>query len=110
MSWGLDIVVTDTDGNEHWIEIVNGHTYNLTDMWAKAIPFLEVTRDFDEKVCGDILPDLKRGLLDIIDNPKDYIALNPSNGWGDFDGFFEIYIKMIQLVAKYPSGVLKWNG
>jgi hypothetical protein len=110
MSWGLDIVVLDQDNNEHWVEIIDSHTYNLTDMWDKAVPFLNVTKDFDGKICADILDDLKIGLMDIIDHRVDYIALNPSNGWGNFDIFFDAYMKLIQLVSKYPSGVLRWNG
>lgn len=110
MSWGLNIVAKDMDGNEHWINVIDSQTGNLRPMWTKAVSFLEVTRDFEGKVCGDILLDLKSGLMDILDHPSDYIALNPTNGWGDFDGFFETYVRLVQQAAKYPSGVLRWNG
>lgn len=110
MGWSMGIAIKDTDGNDQWVEVVESCTYNLTPMWSKAIPFLEVTRDFDGKICSDILADLKVGMMDIIDNPEDYIALNPDNGWGNFDCFFDAYVKLFQNVAKHPSGSLVWYG
>ena len=110
MSWTLYIQVPDKDGEVHWLTPIDGMTYNLTPMWAKAIPFLEVTRDFDNKKCSDILEDLKIGLNDILDNSDEYRKLNPDNGWGDFDGFFERYVHLIRDVAQNPEGVCVWSG
>jgi hypothetical protein len=95
MSFGLDIVTKDLDGNEHWIDVVDGHTYNLAPMWCKALPMIENTRDLDGKKCADILTALDAGLLDATKNARDYEALNPSNGWGDYAGFYQI---------------VRWNG
>lgn len=110
MSFGLDIVTRDIDGNEHWIEVVDGHTYNLAPMWRKALPFINSTRDLDGRKCGDILPELDSGLLDAVRNSAEYRELNPSNGWGDYEGFWEIFTKFVSLCHKYPSGVIRWNG
>ena len=110
MSFGLDIVTWDIDGNEHWIDVVDGHTYNLSPMWKKALPFLESTRDLDGKKCDDILVSLDIGLLDATKHASEYRKLNPSNGWGDYEGFYEIFTKFVRLCNQYQSGIVRWNG
>jgi hypothetical protein len=110
MSWSLWIKTTDEDGKPEYITAIDGCTYNLTPMWDKAVAFVDVTRDFDGKVCEDILEWLIRGLGDMIRNKSEYEALNPDNGWGDFDGFFRVYIDLVTLVAEHPKGVLEWSG
>lgn len=110
MSFGLDIVTTDIDGNEHWIDVVDGHTYNLSPMWRKALPFIESTSDLDGRQCAHILEALDVGLLDATKNAGEYTALNPANGWGDYEGFYEIFTKFVRLCNQYPSGVIRWNG
>jgi hypothetical protein len=111
MSFGLDIVTIDRDGNEHWVEVVCGHTYNLTPMWAEALPTLmESSRDLDGRKCADLLEALDAGLLDAVKNASKYRKLNPSNGWGDYEGFLEIFIKFVGLCNQYPSGIVRWNG
>ena len=110
MSWGLYIEVPDKDLHDPYVHIVSGCTYNLTPMWAKAIPFLQVTQDFDGLEARHVLPDLLVGMSDIIQNMDAYKALNPDNGWGDFDGFFTVYTSVLKTCAEYPGGILRWNG
>ena len=113
MSFGLDIVTLDQDGNEHWIEVVDGHTYNLSPMWRKALPRLLAegsTSALEGLRCRDILQDLEAGLLDAVRKADEYIELNPVNGWGDYDGFFEVFAKFVRLAWTYPSGIVRWNG
>jgi hypothetical protein len=110
MSWDLDIEVTDIDGNTHRFEVIDSQTYNLTPMWSKALAFLDVTRDFDEKFCSDISAALKVGLIDIMENWDEYRKLEPDNGWGDLDGFFRAYVELTRNCLKYPSGKLVWAG
>ena len=110
MSFGLDIVTKDIDGNEHWIEVVDGHTYNLAPMWCKALPFLDSSSDLDRRRCEDILDALDAGLLDATKNASAYRELNPANGWGDYEGFYRIFVRFVQLCNQHPSGIVRWNG
>jgi hypothetical protein len=79
-------------------------------MWRKAVPFLEVTRDFNGLEARHVLPDLLVGFADIMANMDAYKALNPVNGWGDFDGFYTVYTTLMKMCAEYPGGILRWNG
>jgi hypothetical protein len=110
MSFGLDIETKDVDGNAVWIDVVDGHTYNLAPMWRKALPMIESTRDLDGRKCADLLTALDAGLLDATKNASAYEALDPTNGWGDYEGFYRIFTKFVRLCNQYPSGVVRWNG
>lgn len=112
MSWGVDIEITHPDGYVTTIEVVDGHTYNLTPMWRKAInlPTFQSTRDMDGRTCADFAPALARGLLDAGSKSSEYRELDPPNGWGDYDGFLEILVRFTRLAYEHPTGVLRWNG
>jgi hypothetical protein len=110
MSFGLDIETKDVDGNAVWIDVVDGHTYNLAPMWRKALPMIESTRDLDGRKCADLLTALDAGLLDATKNASAYEALDPTNGWGDYEGFYRIFTKFVRLCNQYPASVVRWNG
>jgi hypothetical protein len=110
VSWNLYLVTKDEDGNEEWKDVISSMTTNLTPMWAKAIPFLEVSRDFDGKKCEDILLDLQIAVSDVHLNPESYKKLNPDNGWGDFRGFYLSLLDLFTMCRKHPSGRLAWSG
>ena len=109
MSFGLDI---ETPSSE-WIEVVDGHTYNLSPMWRKALPHVlgdGSTKELHGWACGALQPHLDKGLLDAVKNRREYESLSPENGWGDYAGFLSIYILFVQLCAEHPTGVVHWNG
>lgn len=109
MSFGLDI---ETDEAE-WVEVVDGHTYNLSPMWRKALPAIladKSTSELDGWSCAALLPHLDKGLLDAVRNRKEYERLNPDNGWGDYDGFLSIYMRFVQRCHENPTGIVRWNG
>ena len=39
-------------------------------------------------------------------NPSDYRALNPPNGWGDYEGFLAVLKSMMASVPEWPT---KWS-
>jgi hypothetical protein len=109
MSFDLDIETQDVDGNTVVHEVVCGHTYNLVPMWRMALRF-ESSSDLNGRICRELVPSLDQGLLHILNNEQDYLALNPENGWGDFEGFFEIFVRFARMCHRYPSGIVRWNG
>jgi hypothetical protein len=110
MSWGVDIEIDHEDGYKTTVEVVDGHTYNLTPMWRLAGIVGEGTRDLDGRNAGQMAPVLSAGLLDALRRKPDYEALTPDNGWGDYNGFIEILTRFTQLAWAHPTGTLRWNG
>lgn len=110
MSWGVDIDITHDDGYVTTIEVVDGHTYNLTPMWRKAGVVEGSTSDLGGLTTAEVAPCLLSALVDVWSNEADYRKLDPPNGWGDFDGFLEILTRLTRLCHAHPKGVLRWNG
>lgn len=110
MSWGVDIQVDHADGYVTWVEVVAGHTYNLTPMWRLAGVVDGGTRELDGRSCAEMKPVLASAVADAWSRPDAYRELDPPNGWGDFDGFLEILTRLARLCHEHPAGVLRWNG
>jgi len=106
MSWGIDIEKPNGDV----IEIVDGHTYNLTPMWKLAGVFYGGSRDLDGLRADALADAAARGLQRAVSNPGHFKALNPENGWGDYDGFIRILTRTAILCAENRDGMIRWNG
>jgi len=109
MSWGVDIEIDHEDGYTTTVEVVDGHTYNLSPMWRKAGIF-ESSSDLEGRNAGELAPVLAAGLLDAVRNRASYEELNPKNGWGDYEGFVRILTRFTELACAHPTGTIRWNG
>jgi hypothetical protein len=110
VSWGVDIEVDHGDGYTTTIEVVDGHTYNLTPMWRKAGVVENSTSELEGQVAGHLAPRLLDALSDAWKRESVYRELDPPNGWGDYDGFIEILTRLARLCHQHPTGTLRWNG
>lgn len=109
MSWGLDIEYEGRDRAD-WIEIFDGHTYNLCPMWRRAGMFEERSSELDG-IRADVLADrAARGLMRAVSQPAAFKALNPENGWGDYGGFIKILTRTAIVCAENREGIVRWNG
>lgn len=106
MSWGIDIELPSGEV----VEIVEGHTYNLTPMWRLAGVITDGSSDLDGARAGWLADVAARGLLRAVTRPAQFKALNPENGWGDFDGFVRILTRTAIICAEHREGVIRWNG
>lgn len=76
-------------------------TYNLRPMWeAAGVPFGE---GVEGKRVVEILPDLHRALRALLDEPERFRAMNPSNGWGSYDGLVEVVRSALEAAERYPN-------
>lgn len=106
MSWGIDI----EKPNGEVVEIVDGHTYNLSAMWRLAGVFEGSSHDL-HGLRADILADrAARGLQRAVSRPAEFKALNPGSGWGDYEGFIEILTRTAIVCAENRDGMVVWNG
>lgn len=110
MSWGVDIIIDHQDGYTTTVEVVDGHTYNLSPMWRRAGVFAKRSNELDGRNAGQLAPLLSAALLDAIRFAADYKALNPENGWGDYEGFIETLTRFAELAWANPTGTVRWNG
>lgn len=82
-------------------------TYNLADMYYKCIDKelgLEKLNGLSSK---EALPIVKRAIEDMIENKEEYEKLNPSNGWGSYDGLLRDLRNLKKSCEQIPDGVIE---
>jgi hypothetical protein len=93
MSW--DFYLVDDNGDEITGTWFN-YTYNVSGMFDAAVG--ETPSEWDGRKAGDLVPVCSKILADFADRPEFYRAMNPENGWGDFEGA-RTFIRNIQDVC-----------
>ncbi len=64
-------------------------TYNLSDMYHKAIDREKGFDLLNNMSCREAIPILDKAIKDMIDNKEEYEKLNPPNGWGTYEGLLK---------------------
>lgn len=108
----LDLyLTTEVDGNV--VELYECNvTHNLTDM-AKSAGIYEAVwhpSDIGITKAKDAAPLIKQGLELVRSDPIRFKRLNPSNGWGDYDGFVHFLNRLVENMEKFPSADVKACG
>ena len=84
-------------------------THNLGEM-AKAAKIYDIMWRPDEvgfKFARHIIGDLKNGLFRLEKYPSKYKALNPSNGWGSYEGLLQVVRDYVEACEKYPDAAIE---
>lgn len=80
------------------------YTYNIQPMLALAgIPSLT---DFDGKTAEACIPQLTEAIRAMESYPPKYRALNPPNGWGDYDGFLPCLRELLTAFEAAPKATV----
>jgi hypothetical protein len=80
-------------------------THNVTPMWREA-GIYDALYDSDGKRAGDIIETLRRGIADMEDRPEVYRAMNPKNGWGNYDGALNWLREWLAECVKHPNALI----
>ena len=80
-------------------------TYNLTDMYYRAIDREQGLRKLDGMTCKDALPIINNAITDMIENKDEYEQMNPPNGWGMYDGLLKEFREMRNACEENPDGI-----
>ena len=101
---------------------VGNITYNIAPMWADALghvaaddtdpnPFGAWMRGkreigigvFEGAPCVEAAGPLADAVQRMRDNPEHYKAMNPPNGWGNYEGALEFLDRLAQMCVAHPS-------
>lgn len=55
----------------------------------------------------DAIPILQRGLSYLREAPERFKALNPSNGWGSYEGLVEFVQKALLACEEHPDAIVR---
>ena len=86
-------------------------THNLGPMARQAGIYEALWRPEEKNYyCGkDLIEPLTKGLALLTSDPERFKALNPSNGWGSYDGFVAFVAKYLEACAEHPDAVINVN-
>jgi hypothetical protein len=97
----------DTGGPEPitiWPADIGNYTANVSRMWTEALGY--PLSDLTDKTAGDCRADLERAVTDMTANPAKYQAMNPSNGWGNYDGALTYLDRLREACLAHPNALI----
>lgn len=80
-------------------------TYNLSPMYYKAIDKDKGLKKLKGMTCKQALPIIDNAIKDMFENKKEYEKLNPSNGWGSYEGLLETFREIRNVCEDNPDGI-----
>lgn len=80
------------------------YTSNVSPMWYEALGGITLGDLIDATpVAADLEPKIREAIAIMSEAPYHFRAMNPSNGWGDYDGALD-YLKWIaERCARWPK-------
>lgn len=95
-----------TGENEYVYPYEDSCTYNVAPMFSKALGEGGI-----RQLCGvnskDAIDLLSLGIGRMTDNPEDYKELNPSNGWGSYEGALQVLLDLKEACLKHEYCVVE---
>lgn len=88
--------------NIYWRNI----THNLGKMWREAGIYDDLYNS-DGKKAGDIVESLKLGYKKMLNNPDKYKALEPDNGWGNYQNALDFLDSVIKHCEEHPDATIR---
>jgi hypothetical protein len=105
VSYDVDLTI-DTGGPDYAsVFDVGNYTSDVAPMWDLALgrPLYELHNWNAE----DVVPDLDRAIAAMRAAPAVYEALNPSNGWGDYEGALAYLERLREGCVAHPKTYIR---
>jgi hypothetical protein len=80
---------------------IGNYTANVSGMWADALGHR--LADLKGRTAGDCIDTLRRAVADMENRPEHYQAMNPPNGWGNYDGALAYLRQLHDACCAHPK-------
>ena len=100
MSWSVHLNI-NTGIEEREVVYIGNYTYNVAPMYAKAMGI--TPSDLDGKKCSEVIPILRKGVLNMTENPRMYKVMNPPNGWGEYESALKFLEEIYKACVNNPK-------
>lgn len=108
MSWDVWLV---TKLDDHEITVWEGPNYtHNTNIMIREAGLVEWPYEVDDWVAEKLAHQLDFALNNLEADPKKYRAMNPSNGWGDYDSLLLVLREVREQCCKYPSARVRMSA
>lgn len=107
----LDVSLRATVTEEREVYAHSGMTHNMVKMaeWAGVYLACWYPEEIDVRIAADLVPLLKAGLYRLENKSEEAMRFNPSNGWGNYEGFVEFLREYLAACIKYPGAKIEVN-
>lgn len=96
----------DTGGPEPAIVFEVGNcTSNVSPMWFDALG--RSLGDYHEAPCSEAAGPLRQGIERMRADPDHYQAMNPENGWGDYEGALKYLERLYEGCCNHPKATIQ---
>ncbi|PLR99586.1 hypothetical protein [Bacillus sp. T33-2] len=102
MSW--DITLIEKKLVEFEVADIGNYTYNVSKMYGAAMG--KTMSDFHGMEAFNAVDILSKGFCEMRDNPEKYKAMNPSNGWGNYEGALQYLEKLLLACIENPNSII----
>lgn len=100
-----DVYLEIDTGGDELVEVYDrNYTSNVSRMWRTAGVNL---RELTGMVAADAVPLLDRAIGAMTAEADTYRAMNPPNGWGDYDGALTFLCDLRAACVKHPKTTLR---
>ncbi|MGA4964473.1 hypothetical protein [Streptomyces pseudogriseolus] len=105
MSYDIALYLqVDTGGPEpidYCAADIGNYTSNVSGMWTEALGHR--LADLHGRTAGDSVTSLRNAIADMETRPDHYQAMNPPNGWGDYEGALEYLRQLHTACCAHPK-------
>ncbi|MFJ7269388.1 hypothetical protein ACIQV3_22550 [Streptomyces sp. NPDC099050] len=105
MSYDISLYLNVDSGGAEPLEVcvaeVGNYTSNVARMWGQALG--HSLGELKDKNAGDSLPALTAAVDKLQADPDHYRTLEPSNGWGDYEGAVAYLTALRDACAAHPK-------
>ena len=103
MSW--DIRLTEEKLVEVEVADIGNYTCNVSPMYVDAMGVS--LSYFDGKAAKDCVKLLAQGVKNMLDDPDKYLAMEPENGWGHYEGALRYLSKLMNACIENPNATIE---
>lgn len=102
MSYDVYLMI-DTGGPEPYTFGDWNYTSNCAPMWREAGADLA---EFHGKLAGECAPILEKAIDVMRREPERFKAMNPPNGWGDYDSVIDRLVYLVEMLEAHPKATV----
>lgn len=86
---------------------IGNYTYNVSNMYREAMGI--TLSDLHGMSATEAIDILHKGVTNMNNDPEKYKAMNPPNGWGDYEGALQFLTKILNACIENPNAYIKVN-
>lgn len=102
MSYDIWLEIDTGSGEPVTAVEIGNYTSNVFPMWVDALNGTSL-REYRGAPCSEAAGPLADGVKRMEADPDHYRAMNPKNGWGDYQGALDYLRRLAEACAQHPK-------